>query len=243
MTETKEDKKSVYEALSEINVKPKLEKKGQLDYLSWAMAWGMVKQVYPDANYKITEFPEYVQTKNGWEPTGRDVDYRQTSAGVEVEAVVTINGENYSSKLFVMDYRNKPVFNPNYFDINKTQQRALVKALAIAGLGLNVYAGEDLPSFDDGKTKPKTKPNEKAQKAVKTQVPTHFTDKQLLDYEITDSKGKVKLVQVVAEAVAGNQESAATLHKLGGESKEVYALIYKNKLYKDWPGNSTKAGV
>ena len=239
MTETKADKKSVYEALSEINVKSKLEKKGQLDYLSWAMAWGMVKQVYPDSNYKITEFPEYIQTKNGWEPTGRDVDYRQTSAGVEVEAVVTINGESYSSKLFVMDNRNKPVFNPDYFGINKTQQRALVKALAIAGLGLNVYAGEDLPNSDDEKAKSK----EKAPKKVKTQAAKHFTNKQLLEYEITDSKGKVKLVQVVAEAVAGNQESAATLHKLGGESKEVYALIYKNKLYKDWPGNSTKAGA
>lgn len=237
--EAKNDKKSVYEALSEINVKPKLEKKGHLDYLSWAMAWGMVKQVYPDSNYKITEFPEYIQTKNGWEPTGRDVDYRQTSAGVEVEAVVTINGESYSSKLFVMDYHNKPVLSANYFDINKTQQRALVKALAIAGLGLNVYAGEDLPSPDDGKAKPK----EKVSRKTKSQTAKHFTDKQLLDYEITDSKGKVKLVQVVAEAVAGNQESAATLHKLGGESKEAYALIYKNKLYKDWLGNSTKAGA
>lgn len=238
MNENGKDKKSVYENLSEINVKPKLEKKGKLDYLSWAMAWGMVKQVYPDANYKITEFPEYVQTKNGWEATGRDVDYRQTSAGVEVEAVVTINGESYSSKLFVMDYRNKPVLNPNYFDINKTQQRALVKALAIAGLGLNVYAGEDLPSPDDGKAKPK----EKATKKAKPQVTKQFTDKQLLEYEITDSKGSVKLVQVVAEATAGNKDSAATLHSLGGESKEAYSQIYHRKLYKNWLGSPSEVG-
>ena len=70
-----------------------------------------------------------------------------------------------------------------------------------------------------------------------------LSNQQLLNYEIADAKGPVKLVQVIAEAVAGNQESAATLHKLGGESKEAYALIYKNKLYKDWPGNSTKAGA
>lgn len=238
MTQMAENKKSVYETLSKINVKPKLEKKGKLDYLSWAMAWGMVKQVYPGANYKITEFPEYVQTKNGWESTGRDVDYRQTSAGVEVEAVVNINGESYSSKLFVMDYRNKPVFSPNYFDINKTQQRALVKALAIAGLGLNVYAGEDLPSTDDSKTKPK----EKALRKTKPQTAKQYTDKQLLEYEIADSKGPVKLVQVVAEATAGNKESADTLHGLGGESKEVYAEIYHRKLYKNWLGSPLEVG-
>ena len=238
MVENSKDKKSVYETLSKINVKPMLEKKGKLDYLSWAMAWGMVKQAYPDANYKITEFPEYVQTKNGWEATGRDVDYRQTAAGVEVEAVVNISGESYSSKLFVMDYRNKPMLNPTYFDINKTQQRALVKALAIAGLGLNVYAGEDLPSPDDGKAKPK----EKATKKAKPQVTKQFTDKQLLEYEITDSKGPVKLVQVVAEATAGNKDSAATLHSLGGESKEAYSQIYHRKLYKNWLGSPSEVG-
>lgn len=238
MVENSKDKKSVYETLSKINVKPMLEKKGKLDYLSWAMAWGMVKQAYPDANYKITEFPEYVQTKNGWEATGRDVDYRQTAAGVEVEAVVNISGESYSSKLFVMDYRNKPMLNPNYFDINKTQQRALVKALAIAGLGLNVYAGEDLPSPDDGKAKPK----EKATRKAKPQAIKQFTDKQLLEYEITDSKGPVKLVQVVAEATAGNNESAATLHSLSGESKEAYSQIYHRKLYKNWLGSPFEVG-
>ena len=232
-------KKSIYETLSKIDVKPFLEKKTNLDYLSWAKAWGLVKQAYPDASFKITEFPEYIQTKDGWIATGRDVDYRQTHAGYEVEAIVTIEGHDFSSKLFVMDYHNKALTKASYFEINKTQQRAMVKALAIAGLGLNVYAGEDLPNSDDEKAKSK----EKAPKKVKTQAAKHFTNKQLLEYEITDSKGKVKLVQVVAEAVAGNQESAATLHKLNGESKEVYALIYKNKLYKDWPGNSTKAGV
>lgn len=80
------------------------------------------------------------------------MDYRKTSAGVEVEA--TVYGfddpkEMYSSKLFVMDYKNQPVMNPTIAEINKTQQRALVKALAYAGLGLDVYAGEDLPSAED----------------------------------------------------------------------------------------------
>lgn len=218
--ENQNDKKSVYEVLSNINVKPKLEKKGQVDYLSWANAWGMVKQAYPDANYKITEFPEFIQTKNGWEPTGRDVDYRQTSAGVEIEAVVTIKGESYSSKLFVMDYRNKPVFNPNYFDINKTQQRALVKALAIAGLGLNVYAGEDLPNFVDGKPKFK----EKAPRKGKTQAKTN----NLKDYTVNYNGQLVPMYLVVKHASEGNQKARDFANSLKGKDLEIFTSLAKN---------------
>lgn len=213
-----ENKKSVYETLSKINVKPKLEKKGKLDYLSWAMAWGMVKQVYPDANYKITEFPEYVQTRNGWESTGRDVDYRQTSAGVEVEAVVNINGESYSSKLFVMDYRNKPVFSPNYFDINKTQQRALVKALAIAGLGLNVYAGEDLPSPDSEKVT-KNKQTTAAQPAQAAN--------NLRNYQVNYKGQMVPMYIVVKHASEGNQEAKDFANTLQGKDMDVFKQLAK----------------
>lgn len=215
-----ENKKSVYETLSKINVKPKLEKKGKLDYLSWAMAWGMVKQVYPDANYKITEFPEYVQTKNGWESTGRDVDYRQTSAGVEVEAVVNINGESYSSKLFVMDYSNKPVFSPNYFDINKTQQRALVKALAIAGLGLNVYAGEDLPSTDCDKNK-QTASAQPGQNANVNSV------NNLRNYQVNYKGQMVPMYIVVKHASEGNQEAKDFANSLQGKDMDVFKQLAK----------------
>ena len=218
-----ENKKSVYETLSEINVKPKLEKKGKLDYLSWAMAWGMVKQVYPDANYKITEFPEYVQTKNGWESTGRDVDYRQTSAGVEVEAVVNINGESYSSKLFVMDYRNKPVLSPNYFDINKTQQRALVKALAIAGLGLNVYAGEDLPSTDSEKPA-KNKQTASAQPRQNANV---NSVNNLRNYQVNYKGQMVPMYIVVKHASEGNQEAKDFANTLQGKDMDVFKQLAK----------------
>jgi hypothetical protein len=226
-----EEKKSVFATLSEIDVSPYLDKKVGLDYLSWAKAWTLVKRAYPDANYRITEFPEYILTKDGWVATGRDVDYRQTAAGYEVEAVVTIEGQEYSSKLFVMDYRNKALSKATYFDINKTQQRALVKALAIAGLGLSVYAGEDLPEDDDKK---KTAKQQQATPTKRQPAKPQFTDQQLLNYEITDKKGTVKLVQVVSEAVAGNKDSMATLHDLGGESHEAYKQIYARELYKKW---------
>ncbi|RMC46577.1 DUF1071 domain-containing protein [Lactobacillus sp. ESL0230] len=235
-----EDKKSVFATLSEIDVSPYLDKKVGLDYLSWAKAWTLVKRAYPSANYKITEFPEYILTKEGWVATGRDVDYRQTAAGYEVEAVVTIDGQEYSSKLFVMDYRNKALSKATYFEINKTQQRALVKALAIAGLGLSVYAGEDLP--EEKSNEQASKPRQ-ATSTRKQPAKPQFTDQQLLDYEITDKKGTVKLVQVVSEAINGNPDSAATIKSLGGESHEAYKQIYARELYKSWLDNSTKAGA
>lgn len=79
-------------------------------------------------------------------------------------------------------------------------------------------------------------------KKPNSQSPKLHTEKQLLEYEITDEKGPVKLVQVVAEAVAGNQDSAATLQKLTGKNKEIYAEIYHRKLYKNWLGSPAKVG-
>lgn len=213
-----EEKKSVYETLSKIDVAPKLEKKGKLDYLSWAMAWGMVKQAYPDANYKITEFPEYIQTKAGWVATGRDVDYRQTSAGTEVEAVVKIDGQEYSSKLFVMDFKNKPILNPNYFDINKTQQRALVKALAIAGLGLSVYAGEDLPIADSEKP---------AKSKQTTTVQPAQAANNLRNYQVKYNGQMVPMYMVVKHASEGNQQAKNFANTLKGKDMEVFKQLAK----------------
>lgn len=153
MTKEEEKKKSIYEELADIDVKPFVNKKLGLDYLSWAKAWGLVKAIYPTAEYKFTEFPEFVKTREGWIPTGREVDYRLTPAGCEVEAKVTIDGMEFHSSLYVMDNKNIAIKEPDYGQINKAQMRALVKALAFAGLGLSVYAGEDLPQEDEVKSR------------------------------------------------------------------------------------------
>lgn len=192
-------KKSVYETLAKVDVKPLLEKKGKLNYLSWAKAWGLVKSLYPDATYQIKEFPEYIFTKEGWLATGRQLDYRQTIAGTEVEVTVTIEDQSYSSKLYVMDYRNKVIAKPTYFEINKTQMRCLVKALAFAGLGLDVYAGEDLPEQPQQKqTAPKP-----AQKPVRRQAaprkPRKMTKDQLYGYQADYNGEKKFLVTIYTE--------------------------------------------
>lgn len=149
------NKSSVFETLSKIDVSNHVEtirmRKGPaLKYVSWAWAWAIVKSKFPDAQRKIEEYPEYQYDKNTgkWYATGQMLDYRVTPAGCEVKVTVTIAGEEYSERLYVMDMRNQPVHDPDISQINKTQQRCLVKALALAGLGLNIYAGEDLPMGD-----------------------------------------------------------------------------------------------
>lgn len=166
-------KKSVFEILSKIDVSGHVEtirmRKGPaLKYVSWAWAWNMVKSIYPDTTRKIEEFPEYQFDKETgkWYATGQMLDYRITPAGCEVRVTVTIEGEEYSERLYVMDMRNQPVQNPNISQINKTQQRCLVKALAMAGLGLNLYAGEDLP-MGDANEADQRKRNEVAQQKQK----------------------------------------------------------------------------
>ena len=160
--QTTSTNKSVYERLSKVDVSRFIEKKNGLNYLSWAKAWGLVKSIYPEANYKFREYPYFIQTADGNYQQCGTRDYLLTEYGVEVEASVIIQGQAYSSKLYVMDFKNRAL-DPKkvtLFEINKTQMRALTKALAFAGLGLNVYAGEDLPSGEDKTPQRKERPSQ-----------------------------------------------------------------------------------
>ena len=129
---------NIFKKLNSINVNDKTEKKNGLTYLSWAWAWGEVKKLYPEANYTI-----YENTL----PNGYIVNYFTDGKTSYVKTGVTINGLEHIEELPVMDYRNKSILleNMTSFDVNKTIQRSLTKALARHGLGLYIYAGEDLP--------------------------------------------------------------------------------------------------
>lgn len=129
---------SIFSKLNSINVNDKTEKKNGLTYLAWAWAWGEVKKIYPDANYTI-----YENTL----PSGYVVNYFTDGRTSYVKTGVTINNLEHIEELPVMDYRNKSILleNMTSFDVNKTIQRSLTKALARHGLGLYIYAGEDLP--------------------------------------------------------------------------------------------------
>jgi hypothetical protein len=126
--------KNVFEVLNAIDVNEHTEKKGNLTYLSWAWAWSKVKQNYPDAFYTVYE------NKEGW-------NYHTDGRTCWVKTGVTINGLEHIEYLPVMDYNNRSIAADKVtsFDVNKAIQRSLTKAAARHGLGLYIYAGEDLP--------------------------------------------------------------------------------------------------
>ncbi len=132
-----------FQKLNNINVSDKTEKKNGLTYLSWAWAWGEVKKIFPDANYTI-----YESTL----PNGYIVNYYTDGRTAWVKTGVTINGIEHIEELPVMDFRNKSIMLDllTSFDVNKAIQRSLTKACARHGLGLYIYAGEDLPESETG---------------------------------------------------------------------------------------------
>ena len=151
------ENKSVFETLFEVNVNDHIEKKKDLTYLSWPYAWAEVKKKYPNATYKIHLFGEkqlpYVFDEN---------------VGYMVFTDVTINDLTHTMWLPVMDSANKTMKSTSYtystkfkkdipveaatmFDVNKTIMRCLVKNLAMFGLGLYIYSGEDLPEIETEK--------------------------------------------------------------------------------------------
>ena len=128
------NQKSVFEVLNAINVNEHTEKKNNLTYLSWAWAWAEVKKHYPDAYYTIYE------NRDG-------LNYHTDGRTCWVKTGVTINGLEHIEYLPVMDFRNASISYDKVtsFDVNKAIQRSLTKAVARHGLGLYIYAGEDLP--------------------------------------------------------------------------------------------------
>lgn len=126
-----------FKQLNDINVNGHTEKKNGLTYLAWAFCWAEVKKLFPDANYTIYENAE------GW-------FYHTDGRTCWVKTGVTINGIEHIEMLPVMDNRNRsiPAEGVTSFDVNKAIQRSLTKACARHGLGLYIYAGEDLPEAD-----------------------------------------------------------------------------------------------
>ena len=125
---------AIFEVLNKINVGDKIEKKGNLSYLSWAFAWSELKKLYPKSNYIVYE------DANG-------MNYHNDGRTAWVKVGVIVEEMEHIEYLPIMDFKNKsiPIGNVTSMDVNKAIQRALTKAISRHGLGLYIYAGEDLP--------------------------------------------------------------------------------------------------
>jgi hypothetical protein len=136
---TKENSMSPLDLLK-INVNDHTEKKNGLTYLSWAWAWAEALKADPTANFEVKHF-DY---------GGNTVPFMSMNMTAMVWVTVTMFGKPMTCFLPVMDHRNKPIMEPDSFQINTAIMRCMVKGLALHGLGLYIYAGEDLP--DDGQS-------------------------------------------------------------------------------------------
>jgi hypothetical protein len=122
--------KEIWSKLSAIDVSNHIEKKGNLSYLSWAWAWGVLMEHYPEAQYQFDQ----PQTFHG---------------GTQMVFCTVMIGEcSRTMWLPVMDHKNKAVPEPDSYAVNTAMMRCLVKCLALYGLGHYIYAGEDLPQSE-----------------------------------------------------------------------------------------------
>ena len=192
--------KSIFETLNAINVGDHIEKKNGLSYLSWAWAWAELKKHYPDSFYTIYENAEglfyHTDGKTAWVKTG----------------VTVVDGEKsieHIEYLPVMNFKNAsiPIDNITSTDVNKAVQRSLTKAVARHGLGLYIYAGEDLPEAA-----------QEERKAVDE-------EKRLEAIETLKKTGKKNQIEYF-EKMVGTSVENFTFEQADGATKQI---IRKNK--------------
>ena len=124
-------KTNYFTELDQVDVTKHIEKKGKFSYLSWAYAVRELKKRHPEATWVVHE----------WE----GVPFVGTECGFFVKVTVTVNGVDATQVHPVLNHQNKPIAAPNAFEINTSIQRCLAKAIALHGLGIHLFAGEDLP--------------------------------------------------------------------------------------------------
>ena len=129
-------KEHYFKVLRKHDLSELIAKKGQFNYLSWADAVDILRTLKPDATWRVVK-----DEQNGW-------PYVISDAGCFVEVEVTVDGIPLSQVHPILDNRNQTVKEPNAFQVNTSIQRCLAKAIALHGLGLYLYRGEDLPDAD-----------------------------------------------------------------------------------------------
>jgi len=166
----------VWKTLSKINVNEHTETKMNLTYLSWAWAWKILKDNYPNAKYAFTSHGDNEYEQN-------NIDYmRYPDESGSVFCTIYI-GKHVKESMWlpIMDNRNNAIKNPNARQISDAKMRCLVKCISMLGLGLYIYAGEDLP--EDTEPEPvKEAPKKKAARKKREQVEHEEEDKVTMTF-------------------------------------------------------------
>jgi len=195
-----QDKPSVYETLSKVNVNEHTEAKNGLTYLSWAWAWAELLKHYPDSTYTIYEYIN--------ESRGLYSNYFHDDKTAWVKTGVTVEGKELIEYLPVMNYKNEsiPLENITSFDVNKAIQRSLTKAIARHGLGLYIYAGEDLPDGEESsESTSQPKPAKAKPQAASSPAPKNTGKWQDRVLKVGKNKGK-SLQQILDEGLSEQLE-------------------------------------
>ena len=201
---------NVWNTLSAIDCSKHVEKKNGFTYLSWAWAWSILKQHYPTAQY----------TKHLFQVNGNNLPYVMDADGnAYVTVTIKIMPENNADSITalesateimpVLNHANRPIKNPNSFEVNASLQRCMVKAIAALGLGCYIYAGEDMPM--ESPTAMAESPNIKSD----TPAPKKIASPLTVEQEIAlapDVESLKKLYSRLGPA-AGQHNSAFTKRK------------------------------
>ena len=213
-----------------------VKKKGKYSYISWAMAWSALCDIYPDAEFEKhcneQGFP-YFKDEQGWCFT---------------KVTVTVNGKSVTEMLPVLNNYNKPIKNPDSMDVNTSLQRCLAKAVALHGLGVHVYSGEDIADIpneveksevkkveeqvkkvEDKASKPDTLKIDVPDKGEFTKVDTDVDIKKVGEYgeKIIEVYEKVALpaIKTVDDLTSYYKREEATLENLRQNAVDVYDKI------------------
>lgn len=191
--------------LLQLNVQDHVEKKNGLSYLSWSFAWAEALKADPSASFHVDTFQR---------ADGTTIPYMDINGTAMVWVRTTLFGKEMTCFLPVMDHRNKPIPNPDSFQVNTAIMRCLTKCLALHGLGLYIYAGEDLPEQEG---KPAEPPAEKLKIPAKVEGEPgkwQITVKTKPDATPTDFINIVAEMAVVALEQAKSQSDVMEIFKV-----------------------------
>jgi hypothetical protein len=209
------EKKQVFATLSAINVKEKIERKNNLDYLSWANAWDMLKQVYPTAQRIVYEHAH----------TG--LNYFTDGNTAYVKVGIVVDNIEHVDYLPVMDYRNNsiPISKITSMDVTKAIQRSTAKAIALHGLGLSLWTGEDLPEIASSSTPIKSNASSPTKSQVVKGSEQDAQEDVKIELNIGDENWEKVLSYVNANKAQGIKKIGAQLNRKYNISKEAKEVI------------------